>query len=242
VWAHRIQFASKRDELMDNFKWYTRGAIRKPPNVLTWVSGILKLKASGDLDVASIVRNHNANSSKNGQLLGPKAQVVKNIVELMPSAALTLLEDHVRNLGWENSAFTDDCLSTKKYLPGHQFRRAGGLWISRGKVTKESCELMIKHICMVHVMTPSVLRRKVDRANVEEQAEEAALVWHMGQALKQCIPVSEEVLRKDWLDKYVSGNTQVMLEIQMAIQDSGNMGTGTPGVGGPWQAGEGASL
>ena len=218
IYVHCVQFATKRDELLENFKRSTRGSIRKPPNVMTWVLGLQQLRAKGDTDIATTVRHHNATSSKIGQLTGAKAQAVKNLLEQLPSTALTVLSDHVQSLGWESCAFSDDCLSSKKYLPGHQFRRGTGLWIARGKVTKESCELTLRHIIAVHESTAPALRRKVDRSTIEEKAEEATLAWHMGLALKQAIPVDEDILKRDWINMYIVGNSQVMLEIQMALQ------------------------
>lgn len=218
IYVHCVAMATKREELLENFKRSTRGSIRKPPNVMTWVLGLQQLRANGDSDIATIVKHHNANSSKAGQLAGAKAQAVKNLLEQLPNMALNVLSEHVQSLGWDNCAFSDDCLSSKKYLPGHQFRRGIGLWIARGKVTKESCELTLRHIIAVHESTSPAMRKKVDRATIEEKAEEATLAWHMGLALKQAIPVDEEVLKRDWLDMYVVGNAQVMLEIQMALQ------------------------
>jgi hypothetical protein len=42
--VHRVEFASKREELFANFKLSHRGSIRKPPNVLTWVFALGKLQ------------------------------------------------------------------------------------------------------------------------------------------------------------------------------------------------------
>jgi hypothetical protein len=41
--VHRVEFASKQEELFSNFKLSHRGSIRKPPNVVTWVFALSKL-------------------------------------------------------------------------------------------------------------------------------------------------------------------------------------------------------
>jgi len=60
-------------------------------------------------------------------------------------------------------------------------------------VTKENCESTLRHIIAVHKSTAPALRREVDRSTIEEKAEEATLAWHRSLALKQAIPVDEDV-------------------------------------------------
>lgn len=45
---------------------------------------------------------------------------MKNMLEVVPGEGLEIIDDHVRRWGWEQSAFTDDVLSSKKWLPGAQ--------------------------------------------------------------------------------------------------------------------------
>ena len=68
----------------------------------------------------SEVRDNNRMNSKNGQLLGMKAQSVKNIMEHFDQDARQAIIDYTVNVGHENTPWTDDNLSSKKCLPGFQ--------------------------------------------------------------------------------------------------------------------------
>jgi len=118
IYAYRLLFVSKKDEILDNFKRSIRGSIRRPPNIMTWVVVLTNLKKHGE-DAASVVRQHNAQNARLGQLVGAKAQAVKNILDSLPSEALAVVVSHVQRLGWDDCVFSDDSLSSKKYLPGH---------------------------------------------------------------------------------------------------------------------------
>ena len=66
------------------------------------------------------VRDHNAGSSKAGQLVGSKAQAVKNILNNVPSQVLKLIVEYTVEVGYENTPWSDDCLGSKKWLTGYQ--------------------------------------------------------------------------------------------------------------------------
>lgn len=73
------------------------------------------------------------------------------------------------------SPFSDDCLSSKRYLPGYSFKGRntprGSPWIERGKVTKKSCVLMFNMIWSQHKKTP----KNLNKTQLEEKAEVCAL-------------------------------------------------------------------
>ena len=48
----------------------------QPPNVISWVVALTKLKTAGEKDYGSVVRQWNAVSSRQQHLTGAKAQVV----------------------------------------------------------------------------------------------------------------------------------------------------------------------
>ena len=65
------------------------------------------------------VKDHNAASSKAGQLVGAKAQAVKNILNALPQNVKQLIVTHTVEVGFEATPWQDDCLGSKKWLPGH---------------------------------------------------------------------------------------------------------------------------
>lgn len=64
------------------------------------------------------VKDHNANSSKAGQLVGSKAQAVKNILNVLPAPVKTCIIKYTQEVGFEATPWSDDCLGSKKWLPG----------------------------------------------------------------------------------------------------------------------------
>ena len=64
------------------------------------------------------VKDHNANSSKAGQLVGSKAQAVKNILNSLPVPVKTCIIKYTQEVGFEATPWSDDCLGSKKWLPG----------------------------------------------------------------------------------------------------------------------------
>lgn len=67
------------------------------------------------------MKDHNSNSSKAGQLVGSKAQAVKNILHHLPHKVKQQIVDYTVEVGFEASPWQDDCLGSKKWLPGFTF-------------------------------------------------------------------------------------------------------------------------
>lgn len=55
IYAHRLQQASRQEELLYNFRVSTRGSIRKAPHIMTWVTSLRKLSSYGECDVAEAI-------------------------------------------------------------------------------------------------------------------------------------------------------------------------------------------
>lgn len=70
---------------------------------------------------AGQAKDHNANSSKAGQLVGSKAQAVKNILNALPPKVKMLICNYTTEVGYESTPWQDDCLGSKKWLPGFAF-------------------------------------------------------------------------------------------------------------------------
>ena len=64
------------------------------------------------------MKDHNSNSTKSGQLIGSKAQAVKNILNQVPPPVKKLIVDYSVEVGFEQTPWSDDSLGSKKWLPG----------------------------------------------------------------------------------------------------------------------------
>ncbi|CAK9014882.1 Uncharacterized protein SCF082_LOCUS12523, partial [Durusdinium trenchii] len=165
-----------------------------------------------NLDVAQLVRDNNRQASKTGQLLGMKAQAVRNIMEHFDREARKLLIDYTVNVGHENTPWTDDNLSSKKFKSN-----AGPVWQARGKVTDESNR--VKHQINSHRKIPANLRKKLDKKQMESLSEEAAFVVAVKAEVLQAMPVDPNALHTGWVELYENGDPGVVLEVQSAIMN-----------------------
>ena len=64
---------------------------------------------------------------------------------------------------------------------------------------------------------PLSMRKKMDKKETESLAEEAAFVVAVTAEVQNAMPVSDKVLATEWVDKYVQGESGVLLEVQSAI-------------------------
>ena len=59
------------------------------------------------------------------------------------------------------------------------------------------------------------MRRKPTMAEVEEHAILAAVVWSLGKEVQSTIPVADDVIKLEWLDKYSAGDARINTEVQV---------------------------
>eukprot|EP00959_Pyramimonas_sp_CCMP1952_P315467 6602620-Pyramimonas_sp.AAC.1 len=87
--------------MMLNFKQSVRGAIRQPPNVVTWIVTLMRLQKSGAaVDPQIVVQEWNNTCPKQSQLKGGQAMAAQLVLEKMPPSLLSKVVDHVYQVGW----------------------------------------------------------------------------------------------------------------------------------------------
>ena len=166
VHVQSIVHATPSEAMFFNFKMSVRGSIRKPPNVITWVLCLQKLKV---LDAGATIRAWNQSSSKGSLLMGSKAAAVKLVLDQMPKESLHAVQQHVgRMTSYESSAVSDDVLGNKRLYPGHHFKSASKGWENRGKVTETSFKVMVCFMIKSFEATPATIRTKPNKAKWEE--------------------------------------------------------------------------
>ena len=102
---YNVEFSTLRDQTFNNFKLSCRGAIRKPPNVISWVVMLGRMTEAGDRDVGAILRQWNRDNVKAANVVGAKAQAVKNVLEVASPETKNILVAHVSEFGWEHTMF-----------------------------------------------------------------------------------------------------------------------------------------
>jgi hypothetical protein len=215
-----IKYNSKREEIFSNFRLSHQGAIRKAPSAITWVVALEALhEEHGETDAAAVLKVWNASASKQSQIVGGKAQTVKNIMQLMDKGAKVELIKHVAEHGWESCAWTDDVLASKKMYPGFAPRGGSKLWNERQKITGKSCKLMVESVQANHAKMNAGLKRPTSKLDAENLAAQAALAYALVAEVKGIMPISEDILEAKWLAKFAEADAKVTSELAMALAE-----------------------
>ena len=127
--------------------------------------------------------------------------------------------DHVQTLGWDNSVWHDDNLSTKKLYPKHQFPARSKVWQQRLRTTEESMALAVRRLQQCHIRLPEYQRKKPDIAGVDEVSAMAACAVNLVQELLKLAPISEEKLREECLKPFADGCPGVAQDLEVALLD-----------------------
>jgi hypothetical protein len=118
----------------------------------------------------------------------------------------------VSELGWDNSPFSDDNLSSKKVYPGFVFRCPGNkAWNDRGRVTTKSAVLMFENVTRVAKATPLAQRQTWLKVKIEQKAELAAMVINLSEELASTLALPEGVIEKDFIDVFRINAVSVLL-------------------------------
>ena len=210
--AYRTKFVSKREEIYENFRLSARGAIRRPPNCLTWTSALLSLQSAGDQDAGLIIKGWNSVCSGNAQLIGRKALAVRNMLERMSRATLQLLLSLASEVGWEDCPLNEEALSSKRIYPGHTFRVDGAKTLTaRQTVSQKSLHLMVERTVWEHQNRQRVVRTEKEMA---DRAAQAAVVVALAQEARAAAAVSEEDVEEHLRSKWRQADFQVDVELK----------------------------
>ena len=215
IYVHAVAYPSLAEEIFANFRMSLRGAIRKPPNMLTWITVLQNLKGHGYEDSGTVISRYNASVGPSSQLVGAKAVAVANLMSQFPQDLLDLLAQHVSSCSWEHGGLSDDVLSSKKILPNHQFRAPHKQWKKWTAASVESSKLTMRRlICDFEKQKGK--RRKADRAQVDQLAEMACLLVNLTNALKEQFPFKMEDVDKEIYNKWVDACPGLELELHEA--------------------------
>ncbi|CAL1139722.1 unnamed protein product [Cladocopium goreaui] len=216
IHCKHVRLRDKQAELFFNMKESVRGGIRAKPNAISWVYSFLNLSSWTKSDPISMIRAWNEEASRDDRLVSTKKTSVTSVLDL-PVTAREILLAIVSEFGFEGSPFSDDCLSSKRYLPGYSFKGRntprGSPWIERGKVTKKSCVLMFNMIWSQHKKTP----KNLNKSQLEEKAEVCALACALVQEVILQVPNTEKELENRFLTKLAEGESVMDMELQSAL-------------------------
>ena len=223
MYAHKLIVMNKVEEGLYNFKLSVKNSIRKAPTVFSHVHLMMQLKSYGVDDWTSVTRKWNGMTVSAHKVAGSRAVCLKLLITQCPSSVLDKIMDHVVEHG-SSAVWGEDALGSKKLYPGNQFSSPKSKkWLPRIRVTEESMALMVNRIHADFEKTPVAIRKKLARTAVEEIAEVAAAVWHLGQELQLLAPVRAEVVKDKWLNAWASGSDRIQSEVKVALMDKSDL-------------------
>jgi hypothetical protein len=213
-----MSFPTRRDAVFENFKLSNRGAIRRPPSAITWMVALDALKKDGDGDASAVVKTWNSQTAKSNQLLGAKAQAVKNLMD-MPRLVKECIVRITADLGWEMGPWSEDALASKRLCVGYTPRSTNKQWNDRQKVTEESALMTVKYLHAEFLKMAAGCRRKFNKVMVEEVAACAALAWNLKAEVQQAVPISDEMIQEGWISRFNDADPAVFTEVSMALHE-----------------------
>lgn len=77
----------------------------------------------------------------------------------------------------------------------------------------------VQHQVHCHRKILPSMRRKIDKAQMEASAEEAAFVMSVREEVLALMPVSPDLLEEKWVGMFRHGDPSVLLEVQSAIMN-----------------------
>ena len=122
-------------------------------------------------------------------------------------------------MGWDACCWSDDALSSKKIYPKYQFPAKSKKWLPRVKSSEDSMRMLVQRVQATHEKTARFFQKKLDTNALEALAERAAAVESMGKEVQQTVPLSKEVLEKEWWGPWAAGSEHIDTEVQVHLLD-----------------------
>ena len=79
--------------------------------------------------------------------------------------------------------------------------------------------MLVQRVQATHEKTARVCQKKLGTNALEALAERAAAVESMGKEVQQTVPLSNEVLEKEWWGPWAAGSEHIDMEVQVHMMD-----------------------
>ena len=79
--------------------------------------------------------------------------------------------------------------------------------------------MLVQMVQATHEKTARFFQKKLDTNALEALAERAAAVESMGKEVQQTVPLSNEVLEKEWWGPWAAGSEHIDTEVQVHLMD-----------------------
>ena len=211
---------NKKAEALLAFKISTKGAIRQAPSAITWFITLANLSRYGVTDPSAVIAEWNSSNGRTSALVGGKAMAVKLLLEKAPKTCANFLIQHVGAWGWNNCAFSDDGLASKKIYPGYCWKHQKPGWADRNQVTDRSMLIHLRASVQDFEGKPAFARRKINRKDMEDFSEMSAFVESIFQEVKRSTNIKEDIVQMVLVDAFVEQkDTELLLELNSLLSE-----------------------
>ena len=132
---------------------------------------------------------------------------------------LSLILEHVSVMGWDACCWSDESLASKKIYPKYQFPAKSKKWLPRATSSEDSMRMLVQRVQATHEKASRLAPQKLDTSTLEGLAERAAVVESMGKEVQQTVPLSNEVLEKEWWGPWAAGSEHIDTEVRVHLLD-----------------------
>ena len=204
-----------------NANFAARGSIRQAHDVLTWVMKLRLLETSRANDPKVILDRFNAQASRRAQLVGQKRTSALNLLQSGRRLGVDLMRDLLSELGPLHIWWNEDTWSNKKLLPGFQPRLKLAKWSQALTVTPKSFALMIRALNQQQRKKLPKLRRKLDKEQIEDQAQVSALLQWVCACACSDVPALAPACEVAQ-DHFCDGEITICLDLQSLLHEKKN--------------------
>lgn len=196
----------------------SRGSIRAAHDVITWTSKLLMLEANNSGEGKTVLDRFNGQATGRAQVTGNRRVSALNLLAPACHAGVTRMLELLGEVGPEGVFWLEDAWANKRVLPGYCPRGLTSTWNEVLRVSAESFELMVKMLNRQQIVKLPQLRRRLDKNQLVEQSELAAMVmWTAQTCLTDVPPLAPAV--EAFKEACVSGEHAVVLDMQGLLHE-----------------------
>ena len=217
IYVHAINVSSLSTWIIDNATFASRGATRKPWNIVQWMDILLGFKTHNKGGVENIIKAWNEKCVKSQQLVGAKRMALTHLLGF-PRAVQTTIWETVSIAGWTKCPYTEDLLGSKKIIPGSKRSQGPKSWQPLTLITEESLLLFVRH---VKLMTGGhgAAARRICKADMEDLSTKIAIGYNLVGAVQEQHAIPRETFNDEWLDKITLNDPGVMSELHCIFME-----------------------
>ncbi len=193
----------------------SRGSIRCAHDVITWTVKLKVLQSRHNLQGKAVLEAFNRQATGRAQITGNRRMAALNLLVPSCDGALEEMLNLLGNVGPEQVWWQEDAWANRRVLPGFAPR---GPWQATLRVSPESFHLMCQALCLQQLAKIPLLRRRLDKRQLEEQANLASMAMWLKDDCLNDAPVMADAV-EHFLGAFSKGEHGLLLDLQGLLHE-----------------------